>query len=531
MVKRKIKILWLAGFLIIMNIAMISNNVPLYGAEPGTEMAAGDTASTEERSAGTESEGTTAVDAVPTEERSAGTDSEGIAVGDAAPSDDSTAEPDSTQTAPGDVVTELDLGAYQTRMTVGTTQLLTVTALPTSVTDCVFTFSSSDTGVAAINGLGRITAQKAGTTTITAACGSVTGSFLLTVEEEKTEKIILVTDVELAGYESELAVGKTLTLSATVVPSNATGAQLTFRSSDSSIATVTSTGEVKGIAKGNVIIYCSAGYVTKEVPITVKVETTKIEMNRRYLVLKPGNSFSLTATVTPSEAEQQVTYQSSKPEIAVVSPEGTVTAKACGSTSIIVSNGDSSIAVSVIVNQNGTKEQAAEEEETMETQSIVYPLQTSAAETPIVTRDMLKYYYEKKEILSVQGDGYLLKIDGNQIKNYANELVTGLEFQEETEGTSFILNEGKALCGVVTLSMEEVRGRYLYLYNESREKYEKIETASMSELTLTTAGKYLITEERITGPEWNRYVVWAAGAVIVILFAVYVGIKKKYWFW
>ena len=499
MAKKKVKILWAAGFLIIMNMTFVSSGMCVHAAELSTEILV---------------------------QQSGGLiESEGVAT-------ESTAEAVGTgEGLSSAMVTELDLGAYQARMTVGETQLLTVTAVPTSVTGCVYTFTSSDTAVATINGLGRITALKAGTTTITAACGSVTGSFMLTVEEEQTEEMIHVTDVEIAEHESELVVGKTMNLSATVVPSNATNAQMSFRSSDSSIATVTSTGEVKGISKGNVIIYCSAEYVTKEVPITVKVDTTKIEMNSSYVVLRPGNSFSLAATVTPQEAEQQVSYQSSKPEIATVSSEGTVTAKKCGSTSIIVSNGDSSVAVSVIVNQTGGKEQATEKEETVEAGGIVYPLQTSVADTPIVTEDMLKYFYEKKEVLQIKGTGYLLKIDGNQIRNYANELITKIEFQEEAGGTIFILNEGKDLCGAVTLSLENVQGRYLYLYNESKEKYEIIETENMSELTLTTAGKYLITEKSITAPEWNVYVAAGAGAAIVILLVLYVGMKKRYWFW
>lgn len=506
MVKKKVKILWVAGFLIIMYICLIRNKFCAQGAELNTE--------------------------VSVQQEDNWIDGERVATENNDVPIENTAETANTKDAlVSMIVTELDLGAYQSKMIVGETQLLTVTAIPTSVTDCVYTFTSSDTGVATINGLGRITAQKVGTTTITAACGSVTGSFMLTVEEEPTEEIIPVMDVEIADYEDELAVGKTRILSATVVPSNASNAQLSFRSSDSSIATVTSTGEIKGISKGNVIIYCSAGFVTKEVPITVKVDTAKIEMNSSYMVLRPGNSFSLEATVTPSDAEQQVSYQSSKPEIATVSSEGIVTAKKCGSTSIIVSNGDSSVAVSVIVNQNEGKEQMMEEEEIVEVESIVYPLQTSTVNTPVVTQDMLKYYYEKKEILSVQGEGYLLKINGNQIQNYANELVTRIEFQEEEEGVSFILNEGRTLCGPVMLLLEDAQGCYLYLYNESKKKYEIIETENMSELTITTAGKYLITEKSITIPEWNICVITGTGTVIVILLVLYVGIKKKYWFW
>ena len=174
--------------------------------------------------------------------------------------------------------TELDLGDYQSEMTVGTTQLLTVTVIPLTATDQTVTYTSTDVSVAKINGLGRITALSVGETKITVVCGSVEGSFTLTVveeEEEETESVA-VTDIEIGDYEEELEVGDTVSLSVTVLPQNATDSTVTYWSGDSSIATVNSSGEVKGISKGKTIIYCSAGYVSKEIPITVKVATENL---------------------------------------------------------------------------------------------------------------------------------------------------------------------------------------------------------------------------------------------------------------
>ena len=435
--------------------------------------------------------------------------------------------------APEENVTELDLGTYQTKMKVGEMQLLTVTAIPQGTAEYAYTFSSTDTGVATINGLGRIMAQKPGITTIIVTCGNITQSFTLTVEEEKKEEVIHVTDLEIGNHESELLVGKTLTLSAVVVPANAHNGQVIYRSSDNSIATVTSTGEVKGVSKGNVIIYCTAEYVTKEIPLTIKADTTKIELNSNYVVLRPGNSFSLTANVKPIEAEQKVSYQSSKSEIATVSPEGVVVAKAYGSTSIVVSNGDASVVASIIVNENEEEETEAQSaEETVDQEkSIVYPLKINTEEVPVITEDMLKYIYEQKKVMEISGMGYLLKIDGNNIRNYANEMNTKIVFQQEAEGISFILNEGKGLCGEIELLLRDYTGKYLYLYNETKERYEMIETENISELRLTTAGKYLITEKRLPVFEWNKDMVVGMGIGVVILAVIYVLMKKRYWFW
>ena len=73
---------------------------------------------------------------------------------------------------------------------------------------------------------------------------------------------------------------------------------------------MTSAGEVKGISKGYVTIYVSAGSIIKEVNLTVKVKTTGININKEYLVMKPGTAFKLSVSVFPAEAEQAVSYKS-----------------------------------------------------------------------------------------------------------------------------------------------------------------------------------------------------------------------------
>ena len=178
-----------------------------------------------------------------------------------------------------------------------------------------------------------------------------------TDKEDKTDvqdtgQNIPVTDIEISDHEEEVEVGKTINLTATALPANATESTITFRSSDINIATVTSAGEVKGISKGYVTIYVSAGSIIKEVNLTVKVKTTGININKEYLVMKPGTAFKLSVSVFPAEAEQAVSYKSTNTSVAAVSGSGVVTAKQTGSATIIVSNGDLSGAVSVIVNRD-----------------------------------------------------------------------------------------------------------------------------------------------------------------------------------
>lgn len=86
------------------------------------------------------------------------------------------------------VANEIDMGDYSDTMSVGEKQLLSVTVLPLEATNQTVTYSSSNTEVATINGMGRISAVSVGTTTITANCNGITSSINITVVEKKMTK-------------------------------------------------------------------------------------------------------------------------------------------------------------------------------------------------------------------------------------------------------------------------------------------------------------------------------------------------------
>ena len=344
-----------------------------------------------------------------------------------------------------------------------------------------------------------------------------------TDKEDKTDvqdtgQNIPVTDIEISDHEEEVEVGKTINLTATALPANATESTITFRSSDINIATVTSAGEVKGISKGYVTIYVSAGSVIKEVNLTVKVKTTGININKEYLVMKPGTAFKLSVSVFPAEAEQAVSYKSTNTSVAAVSGSGVVTAKQTGSATIIVSNGDLSGAVSVIVNRD--------------TESSVAEPAADSTDAENTSEQMLYELYTAGRSMKVTGDGYSIVIDGKKIINYKNELNTDIELERAGDCIKFNLNDGEYLCGEVTLHIDDVKGKYLYLYNNVKHKYELVSTKDMSGLNLSTPGKYMITAKPIReGGTAVRYILIAGGIGIIAGIAVYVAVKRRYWFW
>ena len=299
---------------------------------------------------------------------------------------------------------------------------------------------------------------------------------------------------------------------------------------------MTSGGEVKGISKGYVTIYVSAGSIIKEVNLTVKVKTTGININKEYLVMKPGTTFKLSVSVFPAEAEQAVSYKSTNTSVAAVSGSGVVTAKQTGSATIIVSNGDLSGAVSVIVNRDMessvAEPEAADSTEAENTSEQTFDENTDVSETPVISEQMLYGLYTAGRLMKVTGDGYSIIIDGKKIVNYKNELNTDIELERAGDCIKFNLNAGEYLCGEVTLYIDDVKGKYLYLYNNVKHKYELVSTEDMSGLNLSTPGKYMITARPIReGNAAVRYILIAGGIGIITGIAVYVVVKRRYWFW
>lgn len=432
-------------------------------------------------------------------------------------------------------VTELDLGDCPKEITIGSSQILSVGVIPANATETTFTYTSSNPAVASVNALGRLTGNQLGTAEITVACKKIKNKFQVTVvEDSSAEKEIEVQDVEIGDYEEELKVDATLNLTVTVLPSDATDSTVTYKSSDTNIATVNSSGEVKGITPGRVVIYVSAGNLTKEVPVTVKIATTAISLNSDYQVMKPNDTFQIKAQVQPAGATGGITYKSMDTEVATVSETGVITAKKSGNTAVIVSNGDLQVSITVIVNEEGTGETEKEtESEESPKEEKTFLLEVTVEEYPVISTEMLKYFYEKEKVLTIKGDGYTIYLDGKDIVNFENELNTKLSFQKEEKGFSVVVNEGKKLCGRITidLSQKVTKEKYLYLYNQEKEKYQKLESSDITTLSIDTAGKYLLIEKSLSGLKVNIIVIVIGCVAILGGAGVYIGVKKKYWFW
>lgn len=145
-----------------------------------------------------------------------------------------------------------------------------------------------------------------------------------------------VTGLTVDKTEVSLKVNQTAKVTATVTPSNATNKTVSWKSSNTKVATV-SKGTITAKGEGTATITATAG--GKSVTITVTVsgvankDVTKVSVSGDKTV-KVGSTIKLTATITPSDAtDKTVTWSSSDTKIATVSG-GTVTGVKAGKVTI-----------------------------------------------------------------------------------------------------------------------------------------------------------------------------------------------------
>ena len=152
------------------------------------------------------------------------------------------------------------------------------------------------------------------------------------------------TSIDLPSTLS-LEVGKSKTLTPTVVPSDATYT-LSWSSSNTSVATVSQSGVVTAKASGATIITVRTDNGKSDdclVTVTQSaVSPTSVSVTPTSLSLKVNQTANLTATVYPSNATTSLTWSSSNTNVSKVS-NGIVTAVGAGSCVITVktSNGKS----------------------------------------------------------------------------------------------------------------------------------------------------------------------------------------------
>ena len=288
-------------------------------------------------------------------------------------------------------VTSITLDKTSLSMKVGETETITATVNPDNASDKSVVWGSSDVSIATVSD-GKVTAKKSGTAIITAKSGSCIAECTITVSVD-------VESFTLDKTSLELTVGETEQLTATVKPDDATDKNVTWTSSDESVAKVDN-GKVTAIKSGKATITAKCCGKTVECAVTVTVPTGAVTLDKTSLSLAVGETAQLTATVKPDNAtDKNVTWTSSDESVAKVD-NGYVVAVKEGEAIISASVGSVSASCKVVViNTNRVIKYTAE--------SVVTPFNQDAFGAKIISNE---YSYPNGMIIF---DGPVVEIGRN----------------------------------------------------------------------------------------------------------------------
>ncbi len=310
---------------------------------------------------------------------------------------------------------------------------LTPEVYPESAANKAVTWSSSKPAVATVDENGKITPVSNGSAVIT--CKTVEGGY--TAQCKITVKT-KATAIELEKTSATIYTTKGVYIVPTVIPADASDKTVTYKSSDTSIAKVSSKGYVTGVGAGTATITVtnSENQTAKfKIKVVKKTQVTAIELNYDDKGVYTGKTFSLVADVQPSNATyKDVEWSSSNEKIATVTEDGVVKGISAGKARITCKSLDNPMVsktciVTVKVQTTGVRLNYT----TMTVYTTVKRQLTATVLPSTATNKKVTWETENKKIATVDKNG----------------VVTGLK-----EGTTYITcttnNSGKtATCKVV----------------------------------------------------------------------------------
>ncbi|MGN0163756.1 MAG: Ig-like domain-containing protein, partial [Candidatus Ornithomonoglobus sp.] len=252
-------------------------------------------------------------------------------------------------------LTGITLDRTNAEIKMGETLTLTPTLEGENVEDIPLTWTSSDKEIASVNTNGVVTGKNMGTAAITVSCGSIKASCKVTV----LDSTVKVTSVTLDKSDAGIVVNETVQLTASVLPEDATNKDITWTSTNTNIASVSSSGLVTGVAEGTAQIRAvsdsnSACYAVCDVTVAKqKIPVTGIEMNASPFgtpfEVNIGRTLILSPTVKPENATNKTIIWTSNDESIAKVANGVVTGVFEGTTTITATTADGGYSASCTV--------------------------------------------------------------------------------------------------------------------------------------------------------------------------------------
>jgi uncharacterized protein YjdB len=257
-------------------------------------------------------------------------------------------------------VATVALSPTSVHLNAGQTSQLTATAKDQYgdvITTDAESWNSSRTSVATVSSTGVVTAVGSGSATITVTIGGVQATASVTVAQAA------VASVTVSPTSLSLTAGKSSGLTATAKDGSGnvlTGYPESWQSSNSSAATVSTSGVVTGVAAGNATITVSIGGKSATASASISSSTptvATVTVTPGSSTIQVGNQVQLTATDKTSNGTvvsgQSVSWSSSNTAVATVTSSGIVTAVTAGGATITATSDNVRGTSSITVNASG----------------------------------------------------------------------------------------------------------------------------------------------------------------------------------
>ena len=362
--------------------------------------------------------------------------------------------------------TEMDLALSSNTIYVGNSVSASLQVRPSSASQyATISLTSSNEKVATVNNFGKVTGVAPGKATITATDGNVSCTATVTVVAANTSTVSSQS-ISLNTNYVVLKPGSSKTITGKVSPASASQS-LTFKSHDKSIATVSGSGVITGVATGATSVVVSNGTASPSDTVIV---------NR-------------TASTSGSSSD--------------TSGEGTE------------DNVTTDATVAAIQNAAGEEVSLYQSDVPAITGEILSALRTTGRSLIVLGEDYT---------LRIDGTSIKRTQSGFSTALTFAPDENGLSFQLGESGALPCVVQ-------ITLTGENAAYSRLYLHNTASEKWQFLNSYKDGTITADTAGSYLLTNQnlRFTNINWTFFI--AAGALTVVCLIVYIAVKKRYWFW
>ena len=321
-------------------------------------------------------------------------------------------------------------------------------------------WSSSERSVATVNADGLVTAVSNGTAQINAASGDVSASATIVVEQAASS-IAITPEAATLG-----SVGATVLLEAAVYDMEGVvipGVQVTWSSSERTVATVSADGVVTAVSNGTAQISATSGEVSASATIVVAQVASSIAIAPEAATLEfVGATIQFEAMVFDSAdvviPDAPVIWSSSERSIATVSADGLVTAVSNGTAQINAASGDVSASVTIVVAQVASSIAIAPEAATLGSVGATVLLEAVVYDSAdvVIPDAPVTWSSSERSIATVKADGVVTAVSNGtaQISAASGEVSASATIVVEQVASSIAITPETATLGSVGTTIQ-----------------------------------------------------------------------------